>query len=179
LRAKINFNEFEYSVNSTNETSIIIELYRGKIFCYIIKEFINKSILLFGAKIFNIKKSFPRTLTNLLSSWIFTLYASDNFDSTIDPFLPNNYTETQSLINTLNDLVKYDENIKESNDLIIVLINFLIKLFNDQHKLLSNYKKVDGLGKCCNNVDIENTRTVYNSDITYNDISVYFQEIAF
>ena len=133
--------EFEYSVNSTNETSIIIELYRGKLFCFIIKEFINKSTLLFGTKIFSIKKSFPRTLTNLLSSWIFTLYASDNFDSTIDPFLPNNYTETQSLINTLNDLVKYDENIKESNDLIIVLINFLIKLFNDQHKLLSNYKK--------------------------------------
>lgn len=47
--------EFEYSVNSTNETNIIIELYRGKLFCYIIKEFINKSILLFGIKIFSIK----------------------------------------------------------------------------------------------------------------------------
>ena len=132
--------EFEYSVNSTNETSIIIELYRGKLFCFIIKEFINKSISLFGTKIFSIKKSYPRTLTNLLSSWMFTLYASENFDSFIDTFLPNNYTETQSIINTLTDLVKYDKDIKEPSKLITLLIDFLIKLFINQHKLLSIYK---------------------------------------
>jgi hypothetical protein len=114
--------EFEYSVNLTNETSIIIELYRGKLFCFIIKEFINKSISLFGTKIFSIKKSYPRTLTNLLSSWMFTLYASENFDSFIDTFLPNNYTETQSIINTLTDLVKYDKDIKEPSKLITLLI---------------------------------------------------------
>jgi hypothetical protein len=133
--------EFEYSINSTNENSVILELYRGKIFCYIIKEFINKATSLFGTKIFSVKKSFPRTLTNLLSSWMFTLYASENFDSSIDPFLPNNYTETQSLLNTLNDLVKYDETLKEPTNLITILINFLMKLYEEQHKLLSNYKK--------------------------------------
>ena len=38
--------------------------------------------------------------------------------------------------------------------------------------LVSKYKRVDALGKCCNNVNINNTRTVYNDDITYNDIAV-------
>ena len=133
--------EFEYSLNLTNENMVILELYRGKLFCYIIKEFINKATSLFGTKIFCVKKSFPRTLTNLLSSWMFTLYASDNFDPTVDPFLPNNFTETQSLVNTLNDLVKYDDTLKDPSKLIILLINFLVKLYEEQHKLLANYKK--------------------------------------
>ena len=133
--------EFEYSVKSTKETNVILELYRGKLFCHIIKEFINKATSLFGTKIFSVKKSFPRTLTNLLSSWMFTLYASENFDSMIDPFLPNNYEETHSLLNTLNDLVKYDETIKEAQKLINTLISFVVLLYEEQHKLLSNYKK--------------------------------------
>ena len=29
--------EFEYSVKSTKETNVILELYRGKLFCHIIK----------------------------------------------------------------------------------------------------------------------------------------------
>ena len=138
---KDNNIEFEYSLNYTNDISIVLELYRGKLFCHIIKDFINKATLLFGTKIFSVKKSFPRTLTNLLSSWMFTLYASDNFDPIFDPFLPNNYTETQSIINTLNDLVKYDETIKDSPILINTLMNILVKSYEEQHKLLSNYKK--------------------------------------
>lgn len=43
-----------------------------------------------------------------------------------------------------------------------------IKYFN----LISQYKKVDALGRCCNNINIENTRSVYNDNITYNDIAV-------
>ena len=133
--------EFEYSLNFTKDTSIVLELYRGKLFCHIIKEFINKATVLFGTKIFSVKKSFPRTLTNLLSSWMFTLYASEKFDPTFDPFLPNNYTEIQSLINTLDDLVKYDENIKKPETLINLLTTYIIKIYEEQHKILLNYKK--------------------------------------
>ena len=133
--------EFEYSLNFTKDTSIVLELYRGKLFCHIIKDFINKATVLFGTKIFSVKKSFPRTLTNLLSSWMFTLYASEKFDPTFDPFLPNNYTEIQSLINTLDDLVKYDENIKKPETLINLLTTYIIKIYEEQHKILLNYKK--------------------------------------
>jgi hypothetical protein len=41
-------------------------------------------------------------------------------------------------------------------------------------KLLSRYKKVDALGKCCNNVNIKSTRTVRNEKETYNDIAVRY-----
>ena len=57
---------------------------------------------------------------------MFTLYASENFDSFIDTFLPNNYTETQSIINTLTDLVKYDKDIKEPLKLITLLIDISV-----------------------------------------------------
>ena len=38
--------------------------------------------------------------------------------------------------------------------------------------LLSKYKKVDGLGKCCRNVNIPETRGVYTLNKTFNDIAV-------
>ena len=37
---------------------------------------------------------------------------------------------------------------------------------------MSQKIKIDSLGKCCNNVKVKNTRYVYNSEETYNDIAV-------
>ncbi|AUV58739.1 fucosyltransferase [Bandra megavirus] len=46
--------------------------------------------------------------------------------------------------------------------------------------LVSSYKQVDALGRCCNNVDITNTRYEFTSDQTYNDISIqYYTEYKF
>lgn len=51
-----------------------------------------------------------------------------------------------------------------------------IKYFN----LLSTYKKVDALGKCCKNINIESTRYNYDNKETYNDIAVkYYTEYKF
>jgi len=133
--------ELEYTCPKNQEVDLILELYRGKLFCHIIKEFINEATKILGTKIFSIKKSFPRTLTNLLSSWMFNLYASENFNPGLDPFLPNNFSETETLKDTLKDLVKYDESIINSEELIEVLLSKLKKIFGDQLILLSNYKK--------------------------------------
>lgn len=47
-------------------------------------------------------------------------------------------------------------------------------------ELLSTYKKVDALGKCCNNIKIENTRHKYDDDETYQDIAVrYYSDYKF
>jgi hypothetical protein len=127
--------------NIQSPPEIILELYRGKLFCHIIKEFITIAIDIFGSKIFSIKKSFPRTITNLLSSWMFTLYSSENFNPLIDPFLPNNYKEINSLKNTLNDLVKYDTTIKDTDNKINLLLSKIITLFDAQLTNLKNYKK--------------------------------------
>jgi len=46
--------------------------------------------------------------------------------------------------------------------------------------LFSKYKMVDALGKCCNNVDIINTRYQYDANETYNDIAVeYYSNFKF
>ena len=136
----------EYQVTSSNTDnlpSIILELYRGKLFCSIIKDFIGMSIDIFGTKIFSIKKSYPRTLTNLLSSWMFTLYASEDFNPSEDPFIPNNYQENDSLKNTLRDLIKYDESIADSENKIILLISQLKNIFKEKLDILKKYKKSD------------------------------------
>jgi hypothetical protein len=132
--------ELEYTCHSDKHTDVILELYRGKLFCNIIKDFINDATQLLGTKIFSVKKSFPRTLTNLLSSWMFNLYASENFNPNIDPFLPNNHKETDSLKLTLLDLVKYDPTIKNADSIITNLLHKLVKIFSDQLNLLNNYK---------------------------------------
>jgi GR25 family glycosyltransferase involved in LPS biosynthesis len=43
---------------------------------------------------------------------------------------------------------------------------------NEMFHQLSLYKRVDALGKACNNVQVENTRYTYNETETYNDIAV-------
>jgi len=136
-----NLIELEYTCPKLQELDLILELYRGKLFCHVIKEFINDANKIFGTKIFSIKKSFPRTLTNLLSSWMFNLYASENFNPNIDPFLPNNFNETDTIKATLKDLVKYDTSLEKPEELIESLLLKLKKLFSDQLILLSNYKK--------------------------------------
>lgn len=168
--------EFEYTSHKIEDPNVLLELYRGKVFCFIIKEFINLSTNIFGTKIFSIKKSFPRTLTNLLSSWMFTLYASENFDSNLDPFLPNNYNETDSLIHILNDLVKYDNTLKNIDQLIETLITSLKKLFTDQHKLLNNYKKSNFYNESKNKFSIYKKKIQQNRiDTTYDFYKFYIK----
>ena len=77
--------------------SPILELYKGKINIKFTNLFIKDCIYEFGTHIFSIKKSLVRTLTNLLSSWIFCLYI--NYDYSDDYSLPNNFNNIDSLKN--------------------------------------------------------------------------------
>jgi len=104
--AKIKNEFYSNLTNSDSELSPILELYRGKVYATILKSFIYNSITNLGTKIFSVKKSYPRTLTNLLSSWFFTLYSDYDFKD--DPFFPSNFSNTDSLRETLNDFTKYD-----------------------------------------------------------------------
>ena len=95
----------------------ILELYRGKIYCNIINYFIFIITKHLDKNIFNIKKSFQRTLTNILSSWLFTLY-SINTDKDSDVFIPSNFNETSILEITLMDFTKYDTTIENPKEKI-------------------------------------------------------------
>jgi len=135
--------ELEYTNCFDKHVNIVLELYRGKLFSNILNDFIFESIKLLGTKIFSIKKPYKRTITNLISSWMFTLYASENFKPQLDPFLPNNFNEVNSLRLILQDLVKYDETIINPNELIENLLLKLQTNFKEQLILLTKYKNSD------------------------------------
>ena len=108
-------NKITFNTNILHEP--IIELYRGKIYCNIIKYFIMITTKYLDSKIFSVKKSYPRTLTNILSSWIFTLYAFNK--SRQDSFFPDNYENIIILKRTLLDFCKYDTTIENSEEIIV------------------------------------------------------------
>ena len=123
--------------NNTKHVDPILELYKGKLFSCIINYFIIDCIDLLGHKIFSIKKSYSRTLTNLLSSWIFSLYIDYDFKE--DYFFPSNFHMVESLVETLNDFCKYDSNITNKDIKINKIITNLKTNYQYQLKLLKNY----------------------------------------
>lgn len=131
-------NEFTTNLtNSNSELSPILELYRGKIYATILKSFIYNCISNLGTKIFSIKKSYPRTLTNLLSSWFFTLYSDYDFKD--DPFFPSNYDNMESLKETLNDFTKYDKLVIGKEEKIDNILNNLKKEYSKALENLNEY----------------------------------------
>lgn len=118
----------------------ILELYRGKIYCNIINYFIYIITKHLDKNIFNIKKSFQRTLTNILSSWLFTLY-SINTDKESDVFIPSNFKETSILELTLMDFTKYDPTIENPKEKVQIILEKFTEYYDEQYKNLINYRK--------------------------------------
>jgi len=135
----------------------ILELYRGKIYCNILNNFIFVCTKQLGKEIFSIKKSYQRTLTNLLSSWMFNLYSFSNlsienyniiFDDNKytkkeyqDAFIPDNYNDISILKITLLDFCKYNNDDKNYEEIINNILNEFIIFFDKQIVILENYKK--------------------------------------
>ena len=130
--------KYSFHKNVEKELNPILELYRGKVYAFILKSFIFNCTDNLGTKIFSIKKSYPRTITNLLSSWFFTLYSSYDFSE--DSFFPNNFENTDCLVETLNDFTKYDPTIINRNEKIKNIIVKLKETYKEAMENLSDYK---------------------------------------
>ena len=113
--------KYSYQKNKDQDLNPILELYRGKVYAYILKSFIFNCTENLGTKIFSIKKSYPRTITNLLSSWFFTLYSSYDFSD--DSFFPSNFHNIDPLYDTLSDFTKYDANIQNKEEKIKIILD--------------------------------------------------------
>ena len=133
-------NEINSKIIFKNKSTIdpILELYRGKIYCQIIKMFIHIVTKNLGTAIFSVKKSFPRTLTNLLSSWMFTLYAFESNNN--DPFFPDFFQNSEPLKITLLDFCKYEDKDKDYNFIVDMIISEFIEFLNVQIDILNKYK---------------------------------------
>lgn len=140
--------EFNYKINKNNEIlSPILEIYRGKMYLIIVNNFIHNCINIFDKEIFSFKKSYNRTLTNLLSSWLFDLYSKYDFKN--DPFFPSNFKNTEVIKNVLEDYTKnkFENNENKIQTIIDKLIaNYKLSLNNlnsykNSNYFLNNYKK--------------------------------------
>jgi len=133
-------NQINNKIIFKNKSPIdpILELYRGKIYCQIIKMFIHIVTQNLGTEIFSVKKSYPRTLTNLLSSWMFTLYAFESNNN--DSFFPDFFKNSEPLKITLLDFCKYDNKNKDYNLIVDKIINEFIDFLNIQIEILNKYK---------------------------------------
>jgi galactitol-specific phosphotransferase system IIB component len=144
----LNLYKFKY-IQNTEPIEPVLELYKGKLYSILNKLFINDSINILGKNIFSIKKSYSRTLTNILACWLFSLYI--DYDFSDDYFFPNNYENTDIIKNIFNDLCKYDINIINSDLKINLILNNLKKNYKYQLQLLNEYKKSNIFIKNINN----------------------------
>lgn len=137
-------NTISHNYNNKINININMEILRGLEYCKLHDEFLKSCLKHLDSKVFNIKKKYSRTISNLLSSWMFTLYSHYDFND--DPFFPTNYNYFDNLTSTLNDYSSL-YNIKNKN----IKIN---KIIDD---LSINYKKI-----------LEKLNNIKNNDITIN-----------
>ena len=100
-------------------------------------------------------------------------------DVFIGPILNNNnsyyhiyYPQAYSSLYEHKKSINKDDYIKTKTKFCAFMysnyVHERVKIFN----LINLYKKVDSLGKVCNNVNIIDSRNIYNDNETYNDIAV-------
>ncbi len=124
-------NKENYDIN--------IELFRGKIYCEILTYFITMTTNILGKKIFSIKKNYQKTLTNLLSSWMFNLYLL--YGLTKDNFFPDSFEDMSIIKNTLLNFCKYDTTLINCEEKIDTILSNFIIFINIKIEYLNNYKK--------------------------------------
>ena len=142
-----------YKENKELELNPLIELYRGKTYLNILKNFISNSLKSFNKYIFSIKKSHSRTLTNILSNWMFTLYS--NYDFNDDSFFPSNYSDTSIIRIIFLDLVKHDKELKDVDKKIDFVLNNLVESYKNNLSIFNSYVKSEYYKNNKNNYDFE------------------------
>jgi hypothetical protein len=134
----VNF-ELYYKADYNKEINIEKELFRGELYCYLLKQFTKSCLQNLNEKVFSHKKNYTRTITNLLASWFFTLYQECDFS--FDDFFPSNYMNSNEIIKRI--LVDYCslDKIDDLDSKIENIINDLYKCYESILEKLSKYIK--------------------------------------
>ena len=130
----INNNSFELFYNDNNNTNIDLnkEIYRGELYCNLLKNFTKSCLNNLNEEVFSHKKNYTRTITNLLASWFFTLYQHCDFK--LDQFFPSDYKNNNDIIKRI--LIDYCS-LYEIENLDIKINNIIIDLYNSYEILLN------------------------------------------
>jgi hypothetical protein len=145
-------NAFSYTRKPDRELDINMELFRGELYCDLLKQFTKSCLKNLNDEVFSHKKNYHRTITNLLASWFFTLYI--HYDFSMDAFFPNNYlAHDEIIIRTLKDYTSLHQ-IENVDIKINNIVNDLHNSYNNVITKLLNYKKI--------NHEIVITKTIKN-----------------
>ncbi len=151
----INNQKFElfYKDTINSEINIDKEIYRGELYCYLLKQFTKSCLLNLNEEVFSHKKNYTRTITNLLASWFFTLYQECDF--TFDEFFPSNYNNNDEIIRRI---LKDYCSLHKIDDLEGKIDNIIIDLYKCYESLLDKLIKYN---KKANNINIYKNETSY------------------
>ncbi len=148
---------FSYTRKPELELDINLELFRGELYCDLLKQFTKSCLKNLNDDVFSHKKNYHRTITNLLASWFFTMYIK--YDFTMDAFFPNNHlAHDEIIIRTLKDYTSL-HNIPNVDTKINNIINDLHTSYNNLITKLLNYKKINHeitINKVCKNYTRDN-----------------------
>jgi hypothetical protein len=139
------------SVNLTIDVNK--EIYRGELYCILLKNFTKSCLNNLNETVFSHKKNYTRTITNLLASWFFTLYQTCDF--TFDDFFPSNYKNNDDIIRRI--LIDYCSLHKIDN-----LDNKINNIISD---LYISYQNI--LDKLLEYNNINNNISIYKNETTY------------
>lgn len=107
---KLNSTRLLYNKYLSKDINILHEISRGKLYCILLKSFIRMCRINLPENIFTNKKNIFRTLTNLYSTWFFSLYS--NYDFKDDPFFPSNFENDSIIREILNDYCSLNSSIQ-------------------------------------------------------------------
>ena len=150
---ELKHSKIEYEKILYPSINIIFELYRGKLYCTLLKMFIKQCRLLLPEQIFTNKKSIYRTLTNLYSTWFFSLYSFYDFKD--DTFFPTNVYNDDILKEILYDYCSLDDNIENKDYIINKILDNNKSMYNFIIQKNNNYKKSEFILSQKDNFKIE------------------------
>lgn len=169
INNELNIN-FDYKIH-INNLNINDELIRGKCYLKILKIFLNLIKKYFNEKLFIKKKPYTRTISNILSSFIFSQYIDNNDE---DPFIPK-LKSLDLLKNIIFDYVKEDNSINNLNLFFSDFINLYNNNYNIFLKILKSSK--NKFYKVTKNKVTINNKEFYKLILKYNNNSIILQNI--
>ena len=162
-----NFELFYKSINN-NEINISKELYRGELYCELLKVFTKSCLKNFNETVFSHKKNYTRTITNMLASWFFTLYQTNDF--TIDDFFPSNYLNCDDII--IRTLTDYSS-LHNINDIDKKITNTINDLHYNYNILLNKLKQFTSYNNIINIQKNEGSHKRNNINVLFYNFNVF------
>ncbi len=143
---------FKRVIQPSFQLEPLLEIYKGKLYINLLNQFISDCINLFDKVIFSQKKPHVRTLTNLLSTWMFNIYIDNTY--IYDYFFSDNYLNMSVLEDTIKDFCKYDITITDIDSKINIVLSNLKHNYEQLLLTLNKYKESTIYAQIKNNYKI-------------------------